>query len=430
MTSSNAELHARRSAAVPRGVANACPIYADRAENAELWDVDGRRYIDFAGGIAVLNTGHRHERVTGAAKAQEDRFTHTSFQVVPYEPYIALAERLNELAPGAFAKKTLLMTTGAEAVENAIKIARAHSKRRAVIAFGGGFHGRTLLTMGLTGKVLPYKAGFGPFPSDIYHVPYPIPLHGVSEEESFQAIERIFKTEVEPEQVAAIIIEPVQGEGGFYVASKSFLQKLRALCDQHGILMISDEIQAGMARTGTWFAIQHSEVAPDLITTAKSLAGGYPLAGVIGRADVMDSVPPGGLGGTYGGNPVACAAALAVLDVIEHEQLLGRSTAIGEMMASRLRRLPQQHLVAEVRNLGGMVALELKGDEATGQSAAEVTKALTSRALEHGLIILACGVYGNVIRFLVPLTASDAVIEEGLAILERALAEVTGKQAA
>ncbi|HEX6141177.1 MAG TPA: 4-aminobutyrate--2-oxoglutarate transaminase [Geminicoccaceae bacterium] len=430
MTSSNAGLHARRTAAVPRGVANACPIYAERAENAELFDVEGRRYIDFAGGIAVLNTGHRHERVIAAAKAQEDRFTHTSFQVVPYEPYVALAERLNELAPGDFEKKTVLMTTGAEAVENAVKIARCHTRRRAVIAFGGAFHGRTLLTMGLTGKVMPYKAGFGPFPSDIYHAPYPIPLHGVSEDDSLKALGQLFKTEVEPEQVAAIIIEPVQGEGGFYIASKSFLQKLRKVCDEHGILLIADEIQAGMARTGKWFAIEHSEVAPDLITTAKSLAGGYPLAGVIGRAEVMDSVPPGGLGGTYGGNPVACAAALAVLDVIEHEQLLGRSVAIGEMMAARLRRLPQQHLVAEVRNLGGMVALELAGDDATGRSAAEITRALTARALEHGLIVLACGVYGNVVRFLVPLTASDALIEEGLGILERALAEVAGRQAA
>jgi 4-aminobutyrate aminotransferase/(S)-3-amino-2-methylpropionate transaminase len=430
MTPRNAELHARRSAAVPQGVANACPIYADHAQNAELWDVEGHRYIDFAGGIAVLNTGHRHERVIGAAKAQEDRFTHTSFQVVPYEPYVALAERLNALAPGDFAKKTLLMTTGAEAVENAIKISRAYTKRRAVIAFGGAFHGRTLLTMGLTGKVLPYKAGFGPFPSDIYHVPYPVALHGTSEDDSFGALEHLFKTAVEPEQVAAIIIEPVQGEGGFYIAPKRFLQRLRVLCDRHGILLIADEIQAGMARTGKWFAIQHAEVVPDLITTAKSLAGGYPLAGVIGRAEVMDSVPPGGLGGTYGGNPVACAAALAVLDVIENEQLLGRSLALGEMMAERLNRLPQQHLIAEVRHLGAMVALELRGDEASGRSAAEITKALTTRALEHGLIILACGVHGNVIRFLVPLTAPDAVVEEGLDILERSLAEVTSRQAA
>jgi 4-aminobutyrate aminotransferase/(S)-3-amino-2-methylpropionate transaminase len=430
MTSSNAGLHARRNAAVPRGVAHACAIYAERADNAELWDVEGRRYIDFAGGIAVLNTGHRHARVVDAAKAQEDRFTHTSFQVVPYEPYIELAERLNALAPGDFEKKTVLMTTGAEAIENAVKIARVATGRRATIAFAGAFHGRTLLTMGLTGKVLPYKSGFGPFPSDIYHVPYPIALHGDTEEQSLAALQQLFKTDVEPEQVAAIIIEPVQGEGGFYIAPRSFLERLRKLCDQHGILLIADEIQAGMARTGKWFAIQHSGVVPDLITTAKSLAGGYPLAGVIGRAEVMDAVPPGGLGGTYGGNPVACAAALAVLDVIEHEQLLGRSLAIGEMMAGRLRSLPQQRLVAEVRNLGGMVALELSGDDASGRSAAEITRALTARALENGLIILACGVYGNVIRFLVPLTASDALIEEGLDILERSLAEVLGRQAA
>ena len=430
MTSSNAGLHARRQAAIPRGVANACPIFADRAENAELFDVEGRRYIDFAGGIAVLNTGHRHPRVIEAAKAQEDRFTHTSFQVVPYEPYIELAERLNALAPGDFDKKTVLMTTGAEAVENAVKIARAATKRRAVVAFSGAFHGRTLLTMGLTGKVLPYKAGFGPFPSDIYHVPYPIPLHGISEERAFEALDQLFRAEVEPEQVAAIIIEPVQGEGGFYIASPAFLQKLRQLCDRHGILLIADEIQSGMARTGKWFAVEHAGIAPDLITTAKSLAGGYPLAAVIGRAQVMDAVPPGGLGGTYGGNPVACAAALAVLDVIEHEQLMGRSLAIGELIAGRLRALPHPELVAEVRHLGGMVALELAADEASGRSAAELTRAVTTRALEEGLIVLPCGVYGNVLRFLVPLTASDALIEEGLAILERVMGEVAGRQAA
>lgn len=430
MTSTNAGLAARRTSAVPRGVANACPIFADRAENAELWDVEGRRYIDFAGGIAVLNTGHRHPKVVAAASAQQERFTHTSFQVVPYEPYIELAEKLNTLAPGDFPKKTLLLTTGAEAVENAIKFARAATKRRAVIAFQGGFHGRTLLTMGLTGKVAPYKTGFGPFPGEIYHAPYPMALHGVSEEQSVDAIKAIFKADVEPEQVAAIIIEPVCGEGGFYIAPPSFLKKLRALCDQHGILLVADEIQSGMARTGKWFAIQHSGVVPDLITTAKSLAGGYPLSGVIGRAEVMDAVPVGGLGGTYGGNPVACAAALAALGVIEQEGLLQRSLELGEKMAARLRSLKQKAPVAEVRHLGGMVAMELGADEASGRPAAELTKALTAQALENGLIVLACGVYANVIRFLVPLTASDAIVNEGLDILERSLAEVTARRAA
>jgi 4-aminobutyrate aminotransferase/(S)-3-amino-2-methylpropionate transaminase len=429
MSSTNAGLAARRHAAVPRGVAHACPIYVERAENAELWDVGGRRYIDFAGGIAVLNTGHRHPRVIAAARAQEERFTHTSFQVVPYEIYIELAEKLNALAPGDFAKKTLLLTTGAEAVENAIKIARAATRRRAVIAFQGGFHGRTLLTMGLTGKVAPYKAGFGPFPAEIYHAPYPMPLHGVSEEQSLDAIRAIFKADVEPEQVAAIIIEPVTGEGGFYIAPASFLRKLRALCDEHGILLIADEIQSGMARTGKWFAIQHAGVAPDLITSAKSLAGGYPLSAVIGRAEVMDAVPPGGLGGTYGGNPVAVAAGLAALEVIEEEGLLQRSLELGERMAARLKGLAKRSPVAEVRHLGGMVAMEL-ADEPGGRPAAELTKAITARALENGLIVLACGIYGNVLRFLVPLTASDAIVSEGLDILERSLLEVAAKRAA
>jgi 4-aminobutyrate aminotransferase len=429
MTSTNAGLAARRQAAVPRGVANACPIYVARAENAELWDVEGRRYVDFAGGIAVLNTGHRHPEVIGAARAQEDCFTHTSFQVVPYEIYLELAEKLNARAPGDFAKKTLLLTTGAEAVENAIKLARAATKRRAVIAFQGAFHGRTLLTMGLTGKVAPYKAGFGPFPSDIYHVPYPMPLHGVSEEQSLSAIRAIFKADVEPEQVAAIIIEPVTGEGGFYIAPASFLRKLRALCDEHGILLIADEIQAGMARTGKWFAIQHAGVAPDLITTAKSLAGGYPLSAVIGRAEFMDAVPVGGLGGTYGGNPVAVAAALAVLEVVEKEGLLQRSLNLGLMMAARLKGLARVAPVAEVRHLGGMVGMEL-ADEAGGRPAAELTRAITARALENGLIVLACGIYGNVLRFLVPLTASDAIVNEGLDILERSMVEVAARRAA
>ena len=425
MTSTNAALWARRQSAVAQGVASACPIFAARAENAELWDVEGRRYIDFAGGIAVLNTGHRHPEVIAAAKAQEDRFTHTSFSVVPYEPYVALCERLNALAPGDFAKKTLLVTTGAEAVENAIKIARTATRRRAVIAFGGAFHGRTLLTMGLTGKVLPYKAGFGPMPAELFHAPMPIALHGMSEERALHALRQLFKTSVEPEQVAAMIIEPVQGEGGYYVAPASFLRELRRICDDHGILLIADEIQSGMARTGKWFAIEHAGVVPDLITTAKSLAGGYPIAALIGRAELMDAVPPGGLGGTYAGNPVACAAALAVLDVIEKEGLLERSLRQGELMVARLSELKKRLPIAEVRHLGGMVSIELA--DAGGRPAAELAKALTARALEHGLIVLACGVLGNVIRFMPPVTASEAILREGLDLLERAFLEVTAK---
>ncbi|MCB1807430.1 MAG: aminotransferase class III-fold pyridoxal phosphate-dependent enzyme, partial [Candidatus Competibacteraceae bacterium] len=309
--SSNQDLLQRRQQAVARGVANMHNIYTERAENAELWDVEGKRYIDFAGGIAVLNTGHRHPKVMAAVEAQMQHFTHTCFQVTSYESYVQLAERLNTLTPGDHAKKTLLLTSGAEAVENAVKIARAYTKRRAVIAFDGSYHGRTSLTMALTGKVAGYKAGFGPFPGEIYHVPYPNALHGVSEEMALKALEMRFKVDIEPEQVAAIILEPVQGEGGFYIAPPSFLRKLRTLCDQHGILLIIDEVQTGFARTGKLFAIEHSGVVPDLMTLAKSLAGGFPLSAVVGRAEIMDAPLPGGLGGTYSGNPLSCAAALA-----------------------------------------------------------------------------------------------------------------------
>jgi 4-aminobutyrate aminotransferase / (S)-3-amino-2-methylpropionate transaminase / 5-aminovalerate transaminase len=423
----NASLHERRAAAVPRGVANACPIYADRAENAELWDVEGRRYIDFAGGIAVLNTGHRHPKIMAAAGAQEDRFTHTSFQVVPYEPYIALAERLNALAPGDFAKKTILFTTGAEAIENAVKIARAATGRPGVIAFSGAFHGRTMMTLGLTGKVNPYKAHFGPFPGEIFRAPFPNALHGVTVEAALAGLESLFRTDAEADRVAAMIVEPVQGEGGYYIAPFEFLRELRRICDAHGILLISDEIQSGFARTGKWFAIEHSGVAPDLIAVAKSLAGGFPLSGVIGRAEVMDAVPPGGLGGTYGGNPVACAAGLAAIQVIEDEGLLGRSLALGERITGRLRDMAQSNrvpYVGEVRGLGAMVAVEFVKDRSTGAPHPELTKALTTKAAQNGLILLSCGVHANVVRIMVPLTASDAIVDEGLDIMERSLREV------
>ena len=309
----NSELLARRNQAVARGVANMHNIYAERAENAEVWDVEGKRYIDFAGGIGVLNTGHRHPKVMAAVQAQIERYTHTCFQVLPYEPYVELAERLNKLAPGDGPNKTLFLTTGAEAVENAVKIARAHTGRSALIAFNGGYHGRTMMTLGLTGKVLPYKAGFGPFPAEIFHVPFPTDVHGITAEQSLAALQNIFKFDVEPARVAAIIIEPVQGEGGFYVAPFDFLRKLRSLCDEHGILLIADEVQAGAGRTGKFFAMEHSGVVPDLTTLAKSIAGGIPISAVVGRAEVMDSVAPGGLGGTYAGSPLGCAAALAVL---------------------------------------------------------------------------------------------------------------------
>jgi len=425
--SSNQNFHTRRQQAVAQGVANMHNIYTQRAENAELWDVEGKRYIDFAGGIAVLNTGHRHPKVMAAVNAQMQRFTHTCFQVTPYDSYIELAERLNALTPGDHAKKTLLLTSGAEAVENAVKIARAYSKRRGVIAFDGGYHGRTSMTMALTGKVAGYKAGFGPFPGEIYHAPYPNALHGISEEQALQALAMRFKVDIEPEQVAAIILEPVQGEGGFYIAPPSFLRKLREICDQHGILLIIDEVQTGFARTGKLFAIEHSGVVPDLMTLAKSLAGGFPLSAVVGRAEIMDAPLPGGLGGTYSGNPLGCAAALAVLDVIEEENLIERGAKLGHRLSQRFRAMADQfECIGDVRSLGAMVAIELFTDASRSQPSPELTKALVIKAAEKGLILLSCGLYGNVIRVLVPLTASDAVVDEGLAIIESALQELTG----
>ncbi|MEM6305716.1 MAG: 4-aminobutyrate--2-oxoglutarate transaminase [Pseudomonadota bacterium] len=431
VTASNAELLARKNAAVARGVASATPVFAHKAENAELWDVEGNRYIDFAGGIAVLNTGHRHPKVVAAAKAQEDHFTHTSFQVVPYEPYVALAEKVNALAPGDFAKKTLLVTTGAEAVENAVKIARAATGRPGVIAFTAGYHGRTLLTLGMTGKVSPYKKDVGPFPSDIFRVPFPSVRDQVTVADSIRALEMLFLTDAQPERVGAIILEPVLGEGGYHPVPTELWQALRAICDKHGILLISDEIQAGFGRTGTWFAIEHSGVAPDMITFAKSVAGGYPVAGVVGRADVMDAMEPGGLGGTYGGNPVACAAALAAIEAIEEEGLLARSTELGEVMRARFAEMGARtapYRMWDIRGIGAMLAVEFVTDFDTGTPDAGFTKSVIAHALKRGLILLACGMHGNALRIMVPLTASDAIIDEGMAILEAALADAVAAE--
>jgi 4-aminobutyrate aminotransferase/(S)-3-amino-2-methylpropionate transaminase len=354
-----------------------------------------------------------------------ERYTHTCFQVVSYEPYVEVCERLNTLAPGGFAKKSLLLTTGAEAVENAVKIARAHTRRPGVIAFTGGYHGRTNLTLGLTGKVAPYKTGFGPFPGEVYHALFPNPLHGVSVQDALHAVELLFKNDVEPERVAAFIVEPVQGEGGFYVAPPEFITGLKALAERHGILLIADEVQTGAGRTGTWFACEQWPVAPDLITTAKSLAGGFPLSCVVGRADVMDAPAPGGLGGTYAGSPVACAAALAVIDAFAQEQLLERSRAVGQRLVAGLQALAaQEPAIGDVRGLGAMVAIELfeGGDRARPDAA--LTKKVVAEALRRGLILLSCGTYGNVIRVLVPLTASDALLDEGLGVLAASFAAV------
>ncbi|RFB78538.1 4-aminobutyrate--2-oxoglutarate transaminase [Methylovirgula sp. 4M-Z18] len=421
---SNASLLARRNAAVPRGIAHATSVYAARAENAEIWDVEGKRYVDFAGGIAVLNTGHRHPKVMAAVEEQLKLFTHTAFQVLAYEPYVELCERLNKLAPFKGEAKTALYTTGAEAVENAIKTARAYTGRGGVIAFTGGFHGRTTLTMALTGKVLPYKKKFGAMPADVFHVPFPIPHHGVTVEDSLKYLNFLFKADIDPERVAAIIIEPVQGEGGFYEAPTELLVALRKICDDHGILLIADEVQTGFARTGKMFGIEHSGVEPDMITIAKSLAGGFPLSGVIGKAEIMDGPEPGGLGGTYAGSPVACAAALAVLDVIRDEKLLERSNAMGAKIRARLEALQHRNdllPIAAIRGPGAMIGFELVKHHGSVEPDADATKRVTSKALDLGLVLLSCGVYNNTIRILVPLTAEDKIVDEGMDLLEKAL---------
>jgi len=418
MTMKNAELKSRKDAATPRGVGVMCDFYAERAENAELWDIEGRRFIDFAAGIAVCNTGHRHPKIVAAIRDQLDHFTHTAYQIVPYASYVELAEKLNERAPGDHPKKTAFFTTGAEAVENAIKIARAATGRPGVIAFTGGFHGRTLMGMALTGKVAPYKIGFGPFPSDVFHAPFPNPLHGVTTADSLKAIEFLFKADIDPKRVAAIIFEPVQGEGGFYPAPAEFVRALRKLCNEHGILLIADEVQTGFARTGKLFAMNHYDVVPDLMTVAKSLAGGMPLSGVIGRAEVMDAAAPGGLGGTYAGNPLAVAAAHAVLDIIDEEKLCERATLLGDRIKAKLIALQSEvPQIADVRGPGGMVAVEFCKAGST-EPDAEFTRRVQTRALERGLLLLVCGVYSNVVRFLFPLTIQDAVFEEAMAILE------------
>lgn len=420
----NEDLARRRSAAVARGVGSSLAVYTGHARNAELWDVEGNRYIDFASGIAVLNTGHLHPKVVAAVERQLARFSHTCFQVTPYDTYVELAEKLNALVPIQGAKKTLLVSTGAEAIENAIKIARVHTKRTAVIACGGGFHGRTFMGMALTGKVAPYKQGFGPFPGEVYHVPFPVAYHGVSVADSLAAIEELFHADVDPARVAAFLVEPVQGEGGFYAAPPEFLKALRALCDQHGIVLVIDEVQTGFGRTGRMFAIEHAGVEPDLVTMAKSLAGGFPLAAVTGRAAIMDAPAPGGLGGTYAGSPLACAAALAVIEVMESERLPARAEHLGAMLKAGLEGIRDRHarkVIGEIRGLGAMVAIELVEDGDANRPNAALTKALVQAAALRGLILLSCGVRSNVIRFLAPLTIEDEVLTEGLSRLEQAL---------
>lgn len=418
----NASLATRRNDAVSRGVGVSTQIYAEKAENSEIWDIEGRRYIDFAAGIAVVNTGHRHPKVIEAVKKQIDQFTHTCHQVVPYQNYVELAERLNKAVPGDFPKKTIFVTTGAEACENAIKIARAATKRSGVIAFTGGFHGRTFMGMALTGKVVPYKVGFGPMMPDVFHVPFPSEFLGSSVEDSLAVLDKLFKADIDPARVAAFIIEPVQGEGGFYPVPPAFMRALRTLADTHGILLIADEVQTGFARTGKLFGMEHYDVVPDLTTMAKGLGGGFPIAAVTGRADIMDAPAPGGLGGTYGGSPIGIAAGHAVLDVIAEEGLCERATRLGDDLKARLLALKTggvAHIV-DVRGPGFMVAVEF-ADPTTGAPSSAVANKVRDLAMADGLILLTCGVNGNVIRFLSPLTIQDAVFEEAMAILEKAI---------
>ncbi|MBU1310878.1 MAG: 4-aminobutyrate--2-oxoglutarate transaminase [Gammaproteobacteria bacterium] len=422
----NQQLQQRKQAVIARGQGNLYPVYVQQAKNAELWDVEGNRYIDFGTGIAVCNTGHAHPKVVAAAQQQLARFSHSCLMINPYAQAVELAEKLTRLAPGSSAKKAIFVSTGAEAVENCIKIARAHTRRRGIIAFNGGFHGRTNMTMALTGKVTPYKNLFGPFPADVYHLPFPMALHGVSTEQSLAALQNLFKVDIAPDDVAAIIIEPVQGEGGFYPAPTALLKALRQLCDQHGIVLIADEIQTGFGRTGKMFAMAHSGVEPDLITMAKGIAGGLPLAAVVGKSEIMDAPLPGGLGGTYGGSPVACAAALAVLEVIEQDNLCQQANVIGEAFAARLNALKQAfpQRIAEVRQLGAMIAVEFMQQGDVQQPDVALTQQIIANASKHGLILLSCGFYGNVLRFLPPLTIEADVLQQGLDKLDVLLRSV------
>lgn len=421
------ELLAARAQHVPRGVGNSHPLFAARAQGAKLWDIEGREYLDFVGGIGVLNAGHNHPRVVAAVKAQLEQYIHTCFQVVMYEPYVRVAERLNSLAPGDQPKKTILLSTGAEAVENAVKIARAATGRPAIISFTHSFHGRTLLGMSLTGKATGYKQAFGPYAADVYHAPYPYEYRGWTTERALDALQELFQTDITPDRVAAIIIEPVAGEGGFLPAPPEFLRALRQVTEQHGILLIADEVQSGFGRTGKLFAIEHAGVTPDLITAAKSLADGLPLSAVIGRADVMDAPAPGGLGGTYAGNPLACAAALAVLDVFEEDHLLAKAERLGERLRAHCAALQRETpAIGDVRGLGPMVAMEFVRDRETKEPAPEIVDAVITAAREKGLLLLKAGLYNSVVRILVPLVIEDDDLTRGLDILSASVREATG----
>ncbi|HAU5563582.1 4-aminobutyrate--2-oxoglutarate transaminase [Pantoea sp. SM3] len=414
MEGKNSQLQQRKDDALPRGTGNLCQWYVDQAENATLRDVEGNSWIDFAGGIAVLNTGHRHPRIVKAIAEQLEKFTHTAFQVTPYESYVGLAERINSVVPIAGKAKTAFFSTGAEAVENAVKVARAATRRHGIITFGNAFHGRTFMTMAMTGKVAPYKRDFGPMPASVWHARYPNSVTGISVDDAMASLQDIFTQDIAPQDVAAIVLEPVQGEGGFHIAPAEFLVRLRQLADQHGILLIADEVQTGFGRTGKLFAMDHYAVKPDLITMAKSLAGGMPLSAVSGRAEIMDAPGPGGLGGTYAGNPLAIAAAHAVLDIIAEEQLCDRSVKLGAKLVEFLNEARRHcSAITDIRALGSMVAVEF--------AEAQTAQAIQQHAMARGLLLLTCGPQGNVIRFLYPLTIPDAQFSQALEILSNVL---------
>ena len=419
---SKEELLAARQNNIPRGILTAHPILVERAEGAYIWDTEGQRYLDFVGGIGVLNVGHNHPRVVAAVQEQLKRVTHTAFQVAAYEPYIELAERLNKLVGKGAAYKSVFLTTGAEAVENAVKIARGYTNRPGIISFRGGFHGRTLLGVTLTGFGQPYKQNFGPFAGEVFHTAYPDAYRGVTTEGAIAALEEVFATEIAPDRVAAIIIEPVQGDGGFLAAPVEFLQQLRTITERHGIVLIADEIQTGFGRTGTMFGFEHSGIQPDLVTVAKSLAGGFPISGVVGKAEIMDAPTPGGLGGTYGGNAIACAAALAVLDAFEQDGLLERSKTLGNKLHAALEELQSAHdFIGVVRGRGFMQAIEFVTDSTSKRPDPERAQRVMERAREGGLLVIKCGVYRNIVRFLAPIVLSDADLDVALRIVRDAI---------
>ncbi|WP_300495870.1 4-aminobutyrate--2-oxoglutarate transaminase [Marinobacter sp.] len=421
----NKELQALKERYVAAGAASPNEQFADHATNAELWDADGKRMIDFAGGIGVLNIGHRHPKVVEAVKAQLDKLMHTCQTVMPYEGYVKLAQKLSEVVPVKGHAKVMLANSGAEALENAMKIARAATGKTNVICFDGGYHGRTFYTMAMNGKAAPYQTDFGPMPGTVFRAPYPVPYHGVSEDEALRGLKMAMKADSPASDTAAIVIEPVLGEGGFYAAPASFLKEIRKICDENGILMIADEVQSGFGRTGKMFAIEHSGVEPDMMTMAKSMADGMPISAIVGTDKVMDSSGPNSLGGTYTGSPTACAAALAVFDVFKEEDILGKSQRLGDTLRKRFDQWQEQFPhVDNVRNLGPMAAIELVTDKTSKEPRADLAATVTKKAKENGLILLSCGMYGNTLRFLMPVTIEDNILEEGLAIVEQALKEV------